>query len=244
MRTKRLIYNIGINDIKGSASKRNVMVNKAYNVWIDMLRRCYSKKSLNYKFYGAKGVYVCDEWHTFSNFLEWFKENYKTGCALDKDKSGLGYYSPKSCQFITISENSKESCSRKDYSKYVGENANNFKPKEHYETYAVKRGDFKSSCKVKNWDFYDFKEVDSGLLCGKNKKYYYFYDPDGRTNRINSILPITDKYKNTPTQRGNFKDFCKRNGLVYDDFEEIFSGQKSGAKRLYLYTYKHNLEGK
>lgn len=238
MKIKKLVCNVGLNDIKGSATRNKTIVNKAYMVWSDMLRRCYVEKCANYRFYGARGVYVCEEWKIFSNFLRWFKENYKDGYVLDKDKSGLGYYSPESCEFITISENSREACNRQDFSKYCGENAKFVKPKEHYETYAVKRGDFKASCKAKNWDFYDFKEVESNLFCGKNKKYYYFYDPNGKQERLKSIIPLYEKYKNKPTQRTNFKEFCNRNKLEYNDFDEIFSGKMCGARRLYIYVYK------
>lgn len=41
-----------------------------YKIWADMIYRCYCKTDKSYKFYGEKGVVVCDRWHRFDYFLE------------------------------------------------------------------------------------------------------------------------------------------------------------------------------
>lgn len=74
---------------------------KAKQVWISMLKRCYSEKYQNNK-PTYIGCTVCDEWIYFSNFKKWFDENYIEGFQLDKDiiVKGNKVYSPNTCCFV------------------------------------------------------------------------------------------------------------------------------------------------
>jgi len=81
--------------------------NLCYNSWRDMLRRCYEKDRKDTKFY--KNVTVCEEWHNFQNFAEWFYKNYpykieNTKFNLDKDltqlNSEIKIYSPNTCIWL------------------------------------------------------------------------------------------------------------------------------------------------
>lgn len=38
------------------------------NVWRLMIRRCESPKDKGFKYYGGRGIKVCDRWHDFDNF--------------------------------------------------------------------------------------------------------------------------------------------------------------------------------
>jgi hypothetical protein len=55
---------------------------------------------------------VCEEWHNYQSFCEWFDENYYTiegeNVALDKDilHKGNKIYSPENCCFVPQSINS------------------------------------------------------------------------------------------------------------------------------------------
>lgn len=76
-----------------------------YNVWYNMLRRCYDEKLQLNKTPTYAGCLVCDEWHNFQNFAEWYNSNYPKGvdCKyhLDKDLLGDGkLYSPDTCCFL------------------------------------------------------------------------------------------------------------------------------------------------
>jgi hypothetical protein len=71
--------------------------------WHDMLARCYKDSCKNYRWYGAKGVIVCDEWkNDYETFLDWALRNgWKKGYHLDKDIKGSGFlYSPSTCMFV------------------------------------------------------------------------------------------------------------------------------------------------
>ena len=72
-----------------------------YKVWANMLQRAYSKK-YHEKFPTYKDVMVCEEWHNFQNFAEWFEENYIEGFCLDKDflVKANKTYSLETCCFV------------------------------------------------------------------------------------------------------------------------------------------------
>lgn len=40
-----------------------------YNTWLRMRRRCHSPGDDSYPRYGARGIRVCERWHTFANFV-------------------------------------------------------------------------------------------------------------------------------------------------------------------------------
>ena len=41
-----------------------------YNSWRGMIHRCTNPKAAKYKYYGGKGITVCERWRKFKNFLE------------------------------------------------------------------------------------------------------------------------------------------------------------------------------
>ena len=49
---------------------------KLYDIWCAIKRRCYKEKDIAYKYYGAKGIKMCDEWeNNFMSFYEWAINN-------------------------------------------------------------------------------------------------------------------------------------------------------------------------
>lgn len=58
----------------------------------ELMRRCYDKKSVVYKSYGAKGIEVCLEWHDRENFRRWAKENgWKKGLRINRIDNAKNY---------------------------------------------------------------------------------------------------------------------------------------------------------
>lgn len=74
---------------------------RAYIVWRNMLMRCYDEKTY-IKHPTYKGCTVCEEWHNYSNFKQWFDENYIEGYVIDKDIlfKGNKVYSSETCCFV------------------------------------------------------------------------------------------------------------------------------------------------
>lgn len=81
---------------------------RLYFVWRDMLNRCYNKNIIAYKWYGGRGITVCDEWHyDFLTFVKWCAEHgYRQGLQIDRIDNDKGY-SPGNCRFITPTENQR-----------------------------------------------------------------------------------------------------------------------------------------
>lgn len=78
---------------------------RLYNIWAAIKRRCYNPNVDAYKYYGGKGVVMCDEWKNYKNFKAWALGNgYQSGLTIDRIDSN-GNYCPDNCQWITFSEN-------------------------------------------------------------------------------------------------------------------------------------------
>lgn len=108
---------------------------REYKTWHAMLARCYDPLSKCYASYGGAGVYVCDRWLIFENYLNdlpnilgYDEKAYKEHkIVLDKDMKYIGNgnkcYSPETCVFIKQSDNFQEMLTRrkrKTSSRYVG----------------------------------------------------------------------------------------------------------------------------
>lgn len=79
-----------------------------YNVWRAMKERCNSPNSISYKWYGGKGVKICDEWNnSYESFRDWAVANgYTEGLSIDRIDSNLGYL-PENCRWLTRAENAR-----------------------------------------------------------------------------------------------------------------------------------------
>ena len=70
-----------------------------------MIHRCENPKDRSYKYYGGKGIKVCDEW-TQDNiaFYDWALMNgYKLGLSIDRIDNSKNYC-PSNCRFVTPHE--------------------------------------------------------------------------------------------------------------------------------------------
>jgi thymidylate synthase len=86
---------------------------KLYSVWANMIQRCYNPTSKDYRYYGARGVYVDNSWLEFAVFLKDAIElpNWRAFAKLELDKDKLpgasGFcYSRSTCQWLTRQQNS------------------------------------------------------------------------------------------------------------------------------------------
>lgn len=83
---------------------------KNYNRWMNLKMRCYNPNNRNYKWYGAKGVAMCDEWkNSYKAFEDWIlsQPNYSKDMVLTRI-GDTGNYEPSNCVLKTASENLKE----------------------------------------------------------------------------------------------------------------------------------------
>ena len=108
----------GVNDMPGGFTKTKIG-KRIYALWFGMLRRCYDttqherKRGKSYS-----SVVVCDRWFYLKNFYEDIQklEGYdywvdSGNMSLDKDiyaQEVTKIYSPKTCKFVTDTENIQE----------------------------------------------------------------------------------------------------------------------------------------
>lgn len=81
------------------------------HTWRNMKHRCYNPSNTHYRYYGGRGIEVCEEWLTsFSSFKEWAESNgWAPGLEIDRINND-GNYSPDNCRFVAQREN-KNNCS-------------------------------------------------------------------------------------------------------------------------------------
>lgn len=94
--------------IKGS-KKHGLSKTPFYQVWTNMKSRCFYKKDKKYKYYGGKGITVCDEWLNFLNFRDDMYESYlkhktKHHTTTIERINGNSNYCPSNCCFATREE--------------------------------------------------------------------------------------------------------------------------------------------
>ena len=85
-----------------------------YNVYLGMKKRCYNQKHIYFKYYGDRGIKVCDDWlEDYAKFKKWAElAGYKKGLQLDRIDNN-GNYIPKNCRFVTPAENCRNRRSTK-----------------------------------------------------------------------------------------------------------------------------------
>ena len=81
------------------------MRNPTQYSWHCMMRRCYEPGHNRFYSYGAKGVTVCERWHTYANFLADMGERPE-GCTLGRH-GDQGNYEPGNVSWQTTSEQAK-----------------------------------------------------------------------------------------------------------------------------------------
>lgn len=82
--------------------------NRIHKIFNGMKQRCYNEQERAYRWYGAKGIKICDEWlNNPKSFEEWSLQNgYADNLTIDRIKEEKDY-SPDNCRWVTLIDNAK-----------------------------------------------------------------------------------------------------------------------------------------
>jgi hypothetical protein len=87
----------------GYAGGKNKNLSITYCSWSHMKDRCSNLNSENYKYYGGRGITVCERWlgkNGFVHFLEDMGERQNKKYTLERINNNLGYYK-ENCKWAT-----------------------------------------------------------------------------------------------------------------------------------------------
>ena len=105
---------------------------RLHAVYNGMKDRCYNPKSESYRYYGARGISMCDTWlNNYEEFRDWAVESGyvedapRGACTIDRIDSN-GNYEPNNCRWVDMKvQNSNRRGRRPNRRRDVGNKPSN-----------------------------------------------------------------------------------------------------------------------
>ena len=145
--------------------------------WRDMKQRCYNPNKINYKYYGGRGIKVCDRWMDFQNFCDDMGERPDGNYSLDRIDVN-GDYCPENCKWSSKEDQSRNT---RRYRKDIEELSNKYDiPKKIVYTRLLnnkplsdtyKKKFFVSNEYITRIEFLEKYDIDRGALSRRTKQF-------------------------------------------------------------------------
>ena len=89
---------------------------RLHRIWKAMITRCNNKNFFAYKYYGGRGITVCEEWkENFQTFYDWSMANaYKDNLSIDRIDTNKSY-TPSNCRWVTMAEQNQNKRAKNGY---------------------------------------------------------------------------------------------------------------------------------
>jgi hypothetical protein len=95
-----------------------------FNTWMNIKARCYNKNNSHYKYYGGKGVIVCDRWlgdNGYENFYADMGPRPSKKHSIDRYPDVNGNYDPNNTRWATTKQQNRNKTNN-HWIEYKGEN--------------------------------------------------------------------------------------------------------------------------
>ena len=142
---------------------------RIHETWNHMIQRCRNENHKFYKYYGGRGITVCEEWkgtEGFMRFYEWAMSNgYQENLTLDRIDNDKGY-SPENCRWVewSVQANNKRG---NVYYEYNGEKHT---ISEWARIRGIKESTFRRRLRELNWTIEDALNKEVEIKYANNRK--------------------------------------------------------------------------